>query len=137
MDDKANELALEAIIENKIGQLTIYSGLDIARPETINNFNTFGMMLLAAYNKGKVAAGLQLVELPTKGVSIFEIKTPTHRADEYTGNTQVVGVLDHVEALNQHKELLWRLDRILHNADECRTDHGIINAAIAAMKKVT
>ncbi len=52
MDDKANELALEAVQKLDTGVFKIYATLDIDRPETIDNFAKFGEVLLDAYKKG-------------------------------------------------------------------------------------
>lgn len=58
----ARGLALEAIEKNR-GGLIVSAILDIAYPDTIHNFNTFGCMLLDAYRKGVAAAELKQAAL--------------------------------------------------------------------------
>jgi hypothetical protein len=50
--DLAHELALYAIQHINKGRFTVYATLDIEKPETINNFNKLGEVLLMAYKRG-------------------------------------------------------------------------------------
>jgi hypothetical protein len=48
----ATELALRAMQSIGKAKFTVYAALDIAKPKTINRFDTFGEVLLAAYKRG-------------------------------------------------------------------------------------
>lgn len=62
-------LAIEAVTEHKISQLVISSSLDIARPETITNFNIFGCMLADAYQKGVASWSAPKIDNRAKAIN--------------------------------------------------------------------
>jgi hypothetical protein len=82
MDDKANELALQAMQHLGSGVFKIYSPLDIARPETINNFTKFGEVLHAAYKQGAAEAAVCTRSRPHEDMNdACKRKTVEARAD--------------------------------------------------------
>ena len=50
--DLALGLALTAVMSIKQSRFVVYATLDMEKPETINNFDIFGRVLLDAYKAG-------------------------------------------------------------------------------------